>query len=237
MKRGLGTIGIVVAIFIAMLPVATGTAFLVNHGAKTALAKAAATIADQAKQLTELTKEKNDLTLQVVALAKQGAMLQQGLIDLQHSAAVNAAAFQAQINALKTAQPNVLVAKAIQVLGVTDKDIVYNGTSVVFTLEAFRKQVTVDADWEDFSLNREPNYKSQIVNQASQIGNLNQQMLVKDQIIANQDKQIASHQAIENAFKDQVSAQKRESLFSKIETCAISGAVGAVGGWLAHGKL
>jgi uncharacterized secreted protein with C-terminal beta-propeller domain len=195
---------------------------------RTRLAAKQAELATQQKQaeIVELKKTEVAATAKAAEAARQAAALQQQVTALQNSMNQATAELKHRLTAIQTAQPYELVADARRVLGVGEKDIFWNGTQVIFTLEAFRQQVKVNADWESFTLYREPNYQAKVnLLEAKDLKRI-EELAAKDEVINSLTKQVADHMAIESSLRTQLVASKRASLFKEVGYSVVSGASG-----------
>ena len=228
------TMKVVLAVLVVVLVILV-IFFSYQYGQSRLAAKQAELAAQQKQaEIVVLKKQGAEATARAAEAAQQAAALQQQVTVLQNSMNQATAELKHRLIAIQTAQPNELVAEAGRVLGVGEKDIFWNGTQVIFTLEAFRQQVKVNADWENFTLYREPNYKSQAQLQANINLELNKGLAAKDQIIDSLTKQITAHEAIEKSLHTQLVASKRASFFKEVGYSVVSGVAGYLWGSLGH---
>jgi hypothetical protein len=214
----------ILAIAVAVLVIVA--CFFSYQYAQMKMAAQAAKLVAQQKQaeITELRKKEVAAEADAAEAIRKAAVLQQQMAQLQASTAASAAELQHRLTVLQTAQPSALVTEAQRILGRTD--IYWNGTQIVFSLEAFRHQCAINADWENFTLYREPNYQSQIQTQTDLIAKLNEGLAADSQAISFLKMQITAQEAIQAALRKELAARSTESFFAKLTYGIVGWAAG-----------
>ena len=135
---------------------------------------------------------------------------------------------------ISKAKPSELADEAKRITG--EAGIVWNGTVFTLTVPAFRNVVLKLADWENFTLGREPSYKDEILSLRKSVQMRDLTIKEKDEIISAKNTQISALESIQKALRDVINAQAREKFWGGLSKTTIGAMIGFSLATFLHGK-